>query len=626
MQIKKQADKRETGRKYRYFFVFFVVAILILALLFQFGTFMLTGETSPLRISKPTTVRGSIYDQNGSLLALQTKLYNLSANKTLVNDPLLCAKVLSPVICLTEDEILKKFDLAQANFLYIKKKMTESEKAKVAEIIREENLKGLMLEEILNRTYPENTLASTVIGFLGDDGYGLAGIEYSAQNILSPPENTEGYTGRGFNIYLTLDNPIQYILHKKAEAAMKTWQAEGIIFLAANAKTGEILGYVSEPSPDLNNYTKSTPDKLIDRTSNYTYEPGSVFKIFTAASLLELGFINENTSYYCSGTYNFKNSAVAPITCLAPHGNVTIEGVIQNSCNCGIAHFSESCPNSAFYNKLREFGFGTKTGIELPGESAGIFATPDKWTLRTKPTVAFGHAIGVTALQLVEAATVFANGGERRGISLISKITDADGKILYLHEPRTLSKPVSAKIASDMLKYMAAEKGIGRKAGLKDVPMAVKTGTAQIPEGKLGYSKTDFIASCIALFPANAPQIIVYMAVVKPKGMIYGSQVVAPVIGETASEIIDRYGMTREGTINIQHSGRIAAKPEESITVGKTMPNVIGKSKKELQILFNSDISSRLKILFEGEGYVYEQTPKEGTALTDGMTVILKFR
>lgn len=623
MQIKKKADNKNTGRKYRYFFVFFVVAISIVALLFQFGTFMLAGDAPPLQVSKPATVRGSIYDQNGSLLALQTKLYNLSANKTRVTDPLLCAKVLSPIINISEDDILDKFDSAQSDFLYIKKKMTESEKISVFEAIREENLKGLMLEEILNRTYPENKLASTVVGFLGDEGYGLSGIEYSAQNILSPPENTEGYTGHGFNIYLTLDNTVQYIMQKKAEKVIADWKAEGVIFLAVNAKTGEILGYVSEPSPDLNTFPKSTPEQQIDRAANYTYEPGSVFKIFTEASLMELGFINENESYYCDGSYKFKNPSITPITCLSAHGHVTPEGVIQKSCNCGIAHFSEPCPNEAFYTKLRAFGFGEKTGIELSGESAGIFAAPERWTVRTKPTIAMGQAIGVTALQIVEATTALANEGERRSLSLISKITDSDGKIRYLLRPQTVEKPISAKTASTMLRYMKAENGIGWRAGLKDVPMAVKTGTAQIPEkGKRGYSKTDFIASCIALFPADAPQIILYMAVIKPRGMIYGSQVVAPVIGETASEIIDRYGMTRNGTLNITHSGLITTNAEEKITIGTTMPNLIGKSKKELHTLF----SGNFKILLEGEGYVYEQTPAPGTPLTDEMTITLKLQ
>lgn len=623
MQIKNQVDKKEY--KYRYLFIFFVIAVLIIALLFQFGTFMLSGALPQIHITKPARVRGSIYDRNGSLLALQTKLYNLSANKTLVSDYLSCAEVLSPVIGLSEDEILNKFDSAQTNFLYIKKKMTESEKVRVIEVIKDSNLKGLMIEEILNRTYPEKKLASTLIGFLGDDGYGLAGIEYSAQNILSPPENTEGYTGQGYNVYLTIDNAVQYLMQKQAEKAMEEWQAESAIFLAANAKTGEILGYVSEPSPDLNNYAASKPEQLIDRPANYTYEPGSVFKIFSEAGLLDLGFADENTVYNCNGTYNFSNKAIKPITCLTPHGNVTPEGIIQNSCNCGIANMAENCPNDVFYNMLKKFGFGSKTRIELPGESAGIFPPSTNWATRTKPTIALGQAIGVTALQILGAATSFANDGNRLSLSLISKITDSDEKLLYIHEPNVLSKPISGKIAKDMLRYMKAENGIGWRAGLKDVQMAVKTGTAEIPE-KGGYSKTDYVASCIALFPADAPQIILYMAVVKPQGKIYGSAVVAPIISEVASEIIDHYGMTREGAINIRHSGIISTNTGNKIILGTTMPDLMGKSKKDLQMLFNNELNQNIKILIEGEGYVYDQQPAPGTKLEADMTIKLKLK
>lgn len=624
MQIKKDYNEKY---KHRYLFVFFLIAILILTLLLQFATFMLVEEPPQLVEPKKQTHRGSIKDRYGSILALETKLYNLSANKLLVKDPETSAEILAPIIGLSKNTILAKFQNASSNFLYIKKKITESEKVKVLLTIKESELKGFMLEEILNRTYPENTLASTIIGFLGDDGYGLTGMEYSAQNILSPSEASEENI-YGYDLYLTLDSTIQYIMQKEAEKAFTEWNAEGVIFLAADAKTGEILGYVSEPSADLNRFTESTPSQLIDRPANYTYEPGSVFKIFSLASLMELGAGNSESIYTCNGIYRFKNNSATPITCLTPHGTVTPEGIIQHSCNVGIAQMAENCSNEDLYNSLKDFGFGSKTKVELPGESAGIFASPKQWSIRTKPTIAMGQEIGVTALQMTEAATVFANNGNRIRLTLISRITDNEGKILYLHKPKVESQPISGKVAKEILSYMKAENGIGWRAAIKDVPIAVKTGTAQMVEkGKRGYSKTDFLASTLALFPANDPQIILYMAVIKPRGKIYGSLVVAPIIKKVADAIIDHYGLKRDGALNIEHSGFISSSKGEQIVLTDTMPNLIGKSKKELQSLFDPSLNNqKYKIILEGEGYVYEQTPTAGSKLEYGTTINLKLK
>lgn len=613
--MKSQQNKPEK-KAYRYFFIFFLTGIFIIMLIFQFASFMLQGEQPIAKRPKIQKVRGSINDRNGNLLAVQTKVYNLGADKRLVNDVQTCAEVLSSIIEIPADDILKKFDTASSDYFYLKKKLTETEKAYVAQAIKEHGLKGLQLEEIINRTYPESTLASTVIGFVGDEGYGLEGMEYSAQNILSPPETTEGYNGKGYNIFLTLDSTVQYLMQQKAERIMDEWQAESVMFLAVEAKTGEILGYVNMPSTDLSKFSQSTPEQLMDRPANYIYEPGSVFKIFSLASLLEVGAITPNTVYNCDGKYEFKNAS--PITCLKPHGTVTPKSVIEHSCNVGIAYMSEHTDVKTFYSMLNEFGFGSKTGIELPGETAGIFHGPEFWSARSKPTISMGQEIGVSALQILEAATAFANGGNRIGLTLISKITDSDGKILYLHQPTVKAKPISETTAKELLNYMRAEDGIGWRAGISDVPMSVKTGTAQMAEkGKRGYSKTDYISSCIALFPSNDPQLILYLVVIKPRGSNYGSIVAAPVISKTAGEIIDYYGMARGGAINIRHSGVISTGTTEEIVLSDTMPNLIGLPKKSLQSLFDKKLNPHYTVLLVGDGYVYEQTPAAGTPLKD---------
>ena len=624
----KNTTKRIHNIKYRFIFIFFLIAIFIISLLFQFGSFMLSADEPPIQLPNFSKMRGAITDRNGQLLALQTKLYNLSATKTLVTDKELCAKVIAPLIGSSEEDILQKLTSDGSNFLYLKKKLTESQKAIITEAIKQNNLKGIRLEEVINRTYPENKLASTLIGFLGDDGYGLSGIEYSAQNILSPPEHTEGYDGKGYNVFLSIDNHIQYLMQKASETAMETWQSESLIFIAADAKSGEILGYVSEPSPDLAFFTQSSPEQLLDRPANYIYEPGSVFKIFSVAALMDLNEDIEHEQYYCDGSFSFPHSNLPAITCQTPHGTVTAEGIIQHSCNVGVSYMSETSSNQAFYEKLREFGFGQKTGIELPGETSGLFANPRSWSARSKPTIAMGQELGVSALQIVEAATAFANGGNRIDISLISKITDTNETVLYVHTPEVESTPISAKTAEKMLEYMATDNGIAWRASVSGVPISAKTGTAQmVLEGQKTYSKTDYVASCIALFPSDNPQIILYLAVIKPQGNIYGSVVAAPIISEIASEIVDYYGLNRDGSINIKHSGIVSTEIGKKIILGKTMPDLSGISKKELQSLFDQSLNPyQYTILIEGDGYVYEQKPAPGEPLTQGTKIELKLK
>lgn len=279
-------------------FLFFVFCIFIfLALLInQFAKYMLFTE---LKIKEPkiVTKRGAIYDRNKRILAVQTTLYNLSANKNLIKSPVEYSKILAPIIDIPQDELTNKIQNSKSNFIYLKKRISGSEKDLLVTAIEGHKLDGLQLEPVFNRTYPENSLASTVVGFLGDDGRGLTGVEYSLQNILSPPPETEGYNGSGYDVYLSIDGNIQYAMEKIAAKTMEETKAEGLMFLAADSETGEILAYVNEPSANLSDFTRSGSEERFDRPANFIYEPGSVFKIFSTAAFLELETAHDGDLY-----------------------------------------------------------------------------------------------------------------------------------------------------------------------------------------------------------------------------------------------------------------------------------------------------------------------------------------
>ena len=614
-------------------FIFFIVctAIFVFLLLGQFARYMLFRELKQ-KPAKIITKRGNIYDRNKRILAVQTTLYNLSANKDLIRDEVECAKIISNIIGISEDKIINKIRKASSNFVYIKKRISENEKDALLSAIDLNDLEGLSVDPIFNRTYPENTLASTVVGFLGDDGLGLTGVEYSLQKVLSPPPTSENYDGVGYDVYLSIDANIQYIMEKVASNVMQETNCEGLMFLAVEGKTGEVLGYVSAPSASLSNFTSSKQEERFDRPANFIYEPGSVFKIFSIASFLELGVTHDGDEYTCDGHFDFENTRrrtkVHPITCLRRHGIVTPRDIIRLSCNDGIAQIADKTDNSAFYQMLVSFGFGTQTGINLPGETKGILNLPKYWSVRSKHTIAMGQEIGVSALQIAQAATAITNGGRLLKLSLISKVEDKDGDVVYLHSPNVLRRVISKANANLVLDYMhsaSKQGGTGWRASINGVPIAVKTGTAQMAnKDGAGYSDTDFVASCIGIFPSDDPKIILYLACVRPVGKTYGEVIAAPAISQVANEIIDYLGMSRENASTVEHSGKIVIAPqEENVQIKDIMPNLIGKSKKQL---LNVLKEKKYKIILNGDGYIYQQKPQSGTHLKEGQEIELYLR
>lgn len=610
--------------------IIFFVGILLLftgMLITKYAKAMLIAEPEPRPISKPRE-RGSILDRNGKILAAATTLYNLSANKSLIEDANRLANILSPIIETSETALLDKIQNSKSNFLYLKKKLSENEKDIVKDAIQDYGLKGLRLEAVSTRIYPENDLASTLIGYLGDDGKGLAGMEYSMQNVLSPPEGTAGAEESGFTVFLTIDASIQYMLQKIAEQTMKNSQAEAVIFLAADAKTGEILAYVNEPSADLAHFSASTEAERFDRPAYFMYEPGSVFKIFSMASFLDLGSTQDSAVYTCDAQFLFnprqqQEKGPNVIRCLRVHGRVTPRDIIRFSCNDGMAQIADKTDAAAFAEKLRAFGFGKKTGIELPGEAAGIFAPVSAWSARTKHTISIGQEIGVTSLQIMQAATAFTNKGKTMKLSLLSEIRDGAGKTVHRHRPKPLVQVVSAETAKTVLGYMqtAADDGTGSRASIKGVPIAVKTGTAQMAQADgRGYSATDYLSSCIGIFPVDDPQIILYLAVIRPVGQTYGSLIAAPAISEAANAIIDYRGMGRTNAPNVSHTGIIKQNRQTPVVLGTTMPNLIGTPKRLLlDLLMRTDITVKLT----GDGYVASQSPAAGTPIAKGMIIEL---
>ena len=612
--------------KKRLIFLAVVSAAVMTGILIRYASVMLSPKDIPVQ-PEVTVERGSILDRNGRILAIQTTLYNIAVTRSAVTDKPLFARTLAPVTGIPEPQILAELEDDYTDFFYLKKRITENERDQVSAAVRKEGLRGIRLEPVQSRTYPENDLASHVVGFVGEDGFGLTGAEYSFQETLSPPASRSGSAPAGCSIMLTIDGNIQYELEKIAKETRADTGAEAVMLIAAEAATGEILAYVSEPSADLNHFPRSTPSERQDRPALYAYEPGSVFKIFSISAMMDAGFIRDSDEFLCDGlyTYTASNGASIRIRCLEHHGWLNPGGVIRFSCNDGTAQIAEKSDNATFEAKLRAFGFGSKTGVELPGETAGIFRPNEEWSLRSKQTIAMGQEISVSALQMVEAATAIANKGRRLKLTLLRSVYTHDGEPVYTHEPVPLGNPLKPETAERMLSYMqlTAEAGTGARASVGDVPIAVKTGTAQMPDSENGgYSQTDFISSCMGIFPANDPEIILYLVIVKAQGETYGGRIAAPVISRATDRIIDYLGLGRARATSVSHSGFVHVPHLSPVEFRNRMPDLTGVSKK---MILNLLTGTDFYVSIEGDGYVTAQNPPPGTPLEKGMTIELEF-
>ena len=589
------------------------------------------------RTAEKNHARGSIVDRNGKPLAVQTTFYTLSVTSKNVPSPEQFVKDIAAIIDIDEKAAVEKIEnTKESPSTVLKKRITQDEHNALTDMFAEKNYRNFWrMDKVPGRIYPENALASQLIGYMGTEGNGLSGIELSQNALLSSNKETDGKT-QGTdeeklrstqNVYLTIDSSLQYKLEQIAGQAMNEHQAESVMLIASYARTGEILSYISLPSANLNDYTSYPAEYRIDRPAVTVYEPGSVFKIFSVAAFLENGSITPDDSFRCDGIYSRKTSGGERISikCLSSHGYVTAKDALKYSCNDALAQMSETINTDTFLKYLHKFGFGEKTGVELPSETKGILKDQNDrlWSGRSKPTISIGQEVSVSALQIVQAATVIANRGIKVPLTFIHRITDAEGTTTYTHETAPGERVISESTARYILECMetTARSGTGTKASLKDISIGVKTGTAQMTDLSTGkYSATDFIPNCIAVFPVENPEIVLYIVMEKPKGETYAGRIVAPVIAQAADEIIDYLGMDRDQAPSFEHSGYVTIEGSSPIQVEASVPDFTGRPKRDLLSLLKS---GTIKFEIHGEGWVVRQNPPAGSPVTKDMTIEL---
>jgi cell division protein FtsI (penicillin-binding protein 3) len=606
--------------KQRYIIVFSFLGLFLIYLLIHYAVLMLKGELPPAN-RQPVSLaeRGAILDRNGRFLALQIRFADVSVWRPSITNLDVLSNELSPILDMSPADITNRINNSESNFLYLRRQIDDSTARQLASILDEKRIRGVMIQPIVGRVYPERNLASQIVGFVGDRNRGLEGIEFELNDILEGVDND----GKGSQVVLTIDIYVQYILHRIASRTMAETQAEAVIFAAMDPRTGDILGSVSLPDFDPNNFRASDSSSRMNRPVIWAFEPGSTFKVFSLAALMDSGAISSNTAFICNGIYT--PSRGAPINCLGNHGRVTAREIIIHSCNAGAAYASDNVNSGVFYRLLNNFGFGLRTGAGSPGETAGYLAPSANWSERSKPTIAFGQEIAVSTYQILQATTAIANDGILVPPRIISRIVSADGRTVTEWSGGESRRILSAETARDMRSYMvdtAASGAMGWRAGMRDMSIGVKTGTAQIIDPVTRrYSETDFIASCIALLPAENPSLILYIAIIKPQGQIYGARIAAPAIREAAEALIDYLGIPRGRNPQIGHPPVVSIPAGRLPAVETHVPDFTGLAKRTLlPLLLRDDINVEI----HGDGWVRGQTPLPGTPVTTGLTIILE--
>lgn len=511
------------------------------------------------RASHDFELRGDIYDRNGIKLATDRIYYNIYARPVDYSkreSPEKIAELFSPILGISKQALQKKLSDKSIKVIAVKKNVDRDTAQKLMKIIAKNNFRSISLDKKDEREYPQGVFASHVLGFYNFEADLSSGVEYSAKDKLEHVVKATGYqqtrdgkiiykfstdpvaltvNPKGLDVTLTIDAAIQHVCEKELFKMIKEKGALRGAVIVMNPKNGEILAYAVAPTYDPNKFQK-VPNHIIKNwTLTDVYPPGSTFKIITVTSAMELGKINKNSLIQDQGRIKFGNYTIENYDYKqkgAP-GTIDLVYLFEHSSNIGSVNVGYMMTHKEFYEMLKKFGFGEKSGIDLPGESSGLLASPKYWDKGLHMTMSYGYGTSVSIMQMVSAVSALANNGVRVTPHIIKYSPEEEEE--KIKRIPTIS-PQTSKTITDLL-VKSVNNG---KSTIKSdrYNIAAKTGTSRKPaaNGK-GYSGTMY-TSTIGYFPANDPQVLVYVVIDSAsKGAIWGNTVAGPVFHEVSEQI-----------------------------------------------------------------------------------------
>ncbi len=486
--------------------------------------------------------RGTIFDRMGVRLALGVQATTVYADPRQIRNPRAVAAAAARTLGLDPATLYPRLANRSLGFVYVERQADPAQAAALAKL----KLPGLGFYPEERRAYPQGSVAAQVLGYVGVDDKGLAGLEFSLDRDLAGKAGHETIVkdpaGRaisvvsdrpeipGRDVTLTIDHTIQANAEEVLRQAVRKWGAKDATATVLDPRTGEILAMAVEPGYDANAFPSASPDLQRDRTVTDTYEPGSTFKLVTVAAALSDHLVSPSTAFTLPYSIQVADRVIHDAE---PRGTVrySVAQILAHSSNVGAITLAEMLGRDRLSRWISRFGFGRKTGVDFPGESPGIVLPVAKWSGSTIGNVPIGQGIAVTPVQMASAYAAVANRGVWVQPHLVSRIGGSPVSVPSRH--RIVSPRISNELMT-MLEDVVAE-GTGTYAAIPGYVVAGKTGTAQKPDGHGGYSTDKYVASFVGIVPATRPRLVVLVTVDEPHGAIFGGVVAAPIFQQIAS-------------------------------------------------------------------------------------------
>lgn len=506
--------------------------------------------------------RGTIYDRELRPLALTVPANSIFANPRHIRNKADTARQLAEILNMDPAMMEQKLN-KDKGFVWVSRQVTFEQEAAV----RERNLRGVGFVSEPTRYYPHDSLGSHLLGFVNIDQRGLEGMELAFNGALAGndgwrwdlmdargkplegPWSVHVDPKPGFDVYLTIDNVVQQVAEETLEWGVEQFNAKGGSITIMDPQTGAILAMANWPKYDPNQANISEMESRRNRAVTDLFEPGSTFKVVAASALLEEGLITPEEEIFCENG-EFPTAGRHVLHDHKPHGTLAFKDVIRVSSNIGVAKATQRLEADKLYEYFRAFGFGSPTGVDLPGEVSGILAPPKRWSALSQFIMPIGHEVSVTPIQLAVMVSTIANGGKRVTPYVVDRVVDPDGNVVQnrkvTEQVRVISRE-TAEIVQQMMVNVVAS-GTGRRAQLEGITVAGKTGTAQKIEPNGRYSHSRFVASFVGFGPVPDARFVMVVNMDEPRPIYFGGAVSAPMFKRIVRKLASYLDLKEDDT------------------------------------------------------------------------------
>lgn len=597
------------------------------------------------------TDRGTIFDRNGRVLAASVIVDSVGINPSVISNLDDTAEKLSKILHLSKASLVAKFK-NHRHFCWVARKISPKQSRQ----IRAEKISGIQLIEEPKRFYPHKNLAGHVLGFVGMDAIGLAGLEYKYERQLKrvsrkiswrrdargnklylDSQNEHGDSEKNYNLILTIDSRIQHVVEQQLVRAIGETGARRAAAVVMDPRTGEILAMACAPNFNPNVFYQYSGEIRKNWAIRDCFDPGSIFKPFVIAAALDEGAVTAGDILNCeNGQYAVGDTVIREAE-RKKHGELAISDILKYSSNIGAVKIAERLGKEGLSRGIQKFGFAEETGIDLPGESSGLMRSWTTWTDVDLATIAFGQGVSVTAIQMITALSALANDGILMRPQVVRGIVDDKGRVIREFVPKEKGRAVSVDTARIVTSYLTGvvgdDDGTGRNARILHVPVAGKTGTAQKFDFAGGrYSTEKVTASFGGFFPADDPRMTILVLLDEPQTKRWGGQAAAPVFREVAQQVIRRfstgmgeqeYDYDMDRHIEIHNVSIEQTTIDHGSAATTRVPDFTGKTMSEVVSLARE---RNLDVRVTGSGWAVQQTPAPGTCAAEETVCAVLFQ